>query len=174
MDAAIVAWMVIMTVNQYIIIGKQVEIVSMLKRGTLPESERKIPMLELVTTAVRAVRARHIKNNGAPVVPDVPEWMMTRFVTVLLREIANSASIEDVKLTEPVWVAGGKFRDLVGGSPAQFRACIARLEAARIVTRGDRRGARVWSMPYRSINSKLRSLLPVAASPTAKTAGNRG
>lgn len=124
-----------------------------------------------VTKIVR----KKLKNmNGAAVVPDVSDEIMSRFVNVLLHEVDASASIEDVKLTEPVWVKSGKFAETVGGSPEQFRACMKRLEAARIAVVIDKRGTRGWAMPYRSIRSKLRNLLPVEPLSHAKAAQNGG
>lgn len=109
---------------------------------------------------VRLQKPKKIKNLGqTPVTPDVDGIILRKFVRVLLQEIGQSVDIEAVKLTEPVWVAGGKFKELIGGSPAQFRACMDRLEAERVVTRAGGKNVRVWAMPYRSIASKLQRLL---------------
>ena len=109
---------------------------------------------------VKLQKRRKIKNlNNAPVIPDVDDVLLRKFARVLLQEIGQSAGIEDVKLTEAVWIVGGKFKDIVGGSPAQFKACMDRLEAERIITRSGGKNVRVWAMPYRSITSKLQRLL---------------
>jgi len=105
-------------------------------------------------------KLRKLRNLGkTPVTPDVDDTVLRKFVRVLLQEIGQSVDIEAVKLTEAVWIVGGKFKDVVGGSPAQFKACMERLEAERIVTRTGGKNVRVWAMPYRSIASKLQRLL---------------
>jgi len=106
------------------------------------------------------VPRRKLRNLGeVKPIPDVDDIILRKFARVLLQEIGQAAGIEDVKLTEPVWLVGGKFKEQIGGSPAQFKACMERLEAERIVTRAGGKNVRVWAMPYRSITSKLQRLL---------------
>jgi hypothetical protein len=147
--------MIIMSINQYWIIG-------LLSRGTETPS-RLLPLIRDFAKrqfSFKVPKLRKLKNLGkAPVVPDVDDIILRKFARVLLQEIGRSAGIEDVKLTEPVWLVGGKFKDVIGGSPAQFKACMERLEQERIVTRAGGKNVRVWAMPYRSITSKLQRLL---------------
>lgn len=106
--------------------------------------------------SVQHMKKRRLKNvNKTPVIPDVPDEMLRQFARVLLHEIEQAASVEDVSLTETTWITDGKFKELIGGSRKQFTACMDRFEAARIVTRGGGKNTRVWAMPYRSITAKL-------------------
>lgn len=119
----------------------------------------KINIMQLTTSALRKIK----NMNNAPVVPDIPEWMMERLVVELLRELSRSAPSE-IKLSESVWIRDGRWRRMTGGTPQQFRDAMTRLEEARIVTRKDpekrEKSERVFAQPYRSLESKLRKLLP--------------
>lgn len=133
-----------------------------------------IPQLfDLTTKAVRRGvyaldvklrKGKKLKNmNGAPVTPDVDDGIMRSFVRVLLREIEQKqqagGSMADVSLVEADWVTNGRFAEVSGGSPKDFRACMDRLEAARIIERKDKRGTRGWRQPYQSITSKLKGFI---------------
>lgn len=113
---------------------------------------------------VKLQKRKKLKNmNGAPVTPDVDDGIMRSFVRVLLREIEQKqqagGSMADVSLVEADWVTNGRFAEVSGGSPKDFRACMDRLEAARIIERKDKRGTRGWRQPYASITSKLKGFI---------------
>lgn len=171
--AAIILFCILIAVNMFWLGGKIVHIEKMLQaimdggKFILPKINDGMRTMELVIKAagnfgrslVGKAKPRHIRNMGeVKPVPDVPDWMMERFVSALLREIEVAHSMDDVKLTEPVWINGGKWKDLVGGTPKQFRACMDRLETMKIVTRGDGRNTRVWARPYGLTLVRLRQL----------------
>lgn len=112
---------------------------------------------ELVVKASKRLR----NMNKADVIPDAPEWMVQRMAAYLLRELQDIEPSR-ISLSESVWVRQAKWKDITNGegTAEQFRQVMARLEAARVVDRGGANGARVLAQPYRSLESKLRRLLP--------------
>lgn len=173
--AAVLLFCLLISANMYWLGGKIIAIEAMLK-AIIDGGRFAMPRVNLNGSRVfelslkagkrfaeRAKEKREAKRRknlgGVGVVPDVDDFIMRKFCRVLLREIEESDDIEAVKLTESVWLAGGKFRELVGGSPAQFRACMERLEANRVITRSDGRGVRAWAQPYRSVTAKLKKII---------------
>lgn len=122
------------------------------------DGERKsrvVPML--YELAVRGAKRKLRNISRTPVVPDVDDEVFRKFCRVL-RDAAVQRGVEAVELSETFWIREGAFRELVGGSAEQFRACMSRLEAAGVLERADGRGRRTWRKPLHSITSKLKRM----------------
>ena len=105
------------------------------------------------------MRLKKIKTmSKTKITPDVPDELLKQYALILLQEVDQSLFWGNVSLTEQTWIKAGKWKEKTGGSPQQWKDCMARLEAARIVTRDGGKGTRVWALPYNSIKSKLQKI----------------
>ena len=159
-SAGVIAWMIIISVNQWWEIKLLTELLALVKGAKVEGSPAARVIPQLYNMIVKQAETRKIKNlDNTPVVQDVDQSLVQIMARYILAEL-DTKLLDEVDLSETKWIRRGEWKNVTNKTPEQWRAVMDRLEDAGIVERKGAKRTRVLSASKRpSTEAKLKAVV---------------